>query len=89
MTLIGVRESAPTRPLPTPCAMNSATAAYAVWAVAYRKYRTMGAIELANPTDGAPFTDQEARALDYVCERFGEFLSGRPLDLRPVVVDGR
>jgi hypothetical protein len=48
--------------------------------------RIVGAIELANPADGAPFTPNEAQVLGYVCDRLGEFLGGKPLEFGVVVI---
>ncbi len=39
--------------------------------------RWLGAIELLNPLDGAPFTDGDGEALSYIGEQFAEFLSSR------------
>jgi hypothetical protein len=59
---------------------------FALCGLIVRQRRLLGAIELANPTDGAPFTESEARAIDYVCERLGEFLADRPLEFGAVVI---
>lgn len=59
---------------------------FALCGLVVRDRRLLGAIELANPSDGAPFTDGEAKALDYVCERFGEFLVDKPLEFGAVVI---
>ena len=40
--------------------------------------RHLGVIELANP-EGEPFNAKKAKALDYVCGQFAEFLSQRPI----------
>jgi putative methionine-R-sulfoxide reductase with GAF domain len=39
--------------------------------------RWLGAIEVLNPLDGAPFTDGDGEALSYIGEQFAEFLSSR------------
>jgi GAF domain-containing protein len=45
-------------------------------AVAVRSQeRLLGLIELANPSDGAPFGEAEGRALEYAAEQFAGFLS--------------
>jgi hypothetical protein len=43
--------------------------------------RYLGFIELANPLGGTPFHQNEANALEYVCEQFAEFVAGRPVVL--------
>ena len=48
--------------------------------------RYLGAIELANPEGGAPYSEHEAHALDYICEQLAEFLVNRPIILDPEVV---
>jgi hypothetical protein len=45
--------------------------------------RFLGAIELLDPTDGAPFTDNEGHALSYIGEQFGEFVASRGVLLDP------
>ena len=45
--------------------------------------RFLGAIELVNPVDGAPFTDNEGHALSYIGEQFAEFVSTRGVLLDP------
>ncbi|HEU4537565.1 MAG TPA: GAF domain-containing protein, partial [Polyangiaceae bacterium] len=44
-------------------------------AAAFADGRPVGLIELANPSDGAPFEEGEGKALEYVAEQFAEFLS--------------
>jgi len=39
--------------------------------------RFLGAIEVANPIDGSPFTDDDVNAISYVAERFTRFLEAR------------
>jgi putative methionine-R-sulfoxide reductase with GAF domain len=39
--------------------------------------RFLGAIELLNPLDGAPFTDADGDAISYIAEQYAEFLSSR------------
>ena len=46
--------------------------------------RFLGAIELYNPLDGAPFGEREQNALTYIGERFAEFVAARG-----VVVDAK
>jgi hypothetical protein len=51
--------------------------------------RYLGAVELLNPPGGEPFTENEANALDYICEQLAEFLASRPIVLDPDVVLGK
>jgi GAF domain-containing protein len=37
--------------------------------------RFLGAIELVNPNDGQPFTEDEGNALTYIAEQFAEFVA--------------
>jgi putative methionine-R-sulfoxide reductase with GAF domain len=39
--------------------------------------RALGAIEILNPLDGQPFTDDEANAMTYIAEQFAEYLGSR------------
>ena len=39
--------------------------------------RFLGALELIDPLDGAPFTDDDGNALTYIGEQFGEFVASR------------
>jgi GAF domain-containing protein len=39
--------------------------------------RFLGAIEIANPIDGIPFTEHEGNAIDYISEQFAEFVASR------------
>ncbi len=48
--------------------------------------RYLGLIELADPTDGGEFFENEVNALAYIAERFAEFLANRPIVLDPEVV---
>ena len=41
--------------------------------------RALGAIEIINPLDGMPFTEDEGNAMTYIAEQFAEFLSSRGL----------
>jgi len=41
--------------------------------------RTLAILEMINPSDGAPFTQDEANAMTYIAEQFAEFLSSRGL----------
>lgn len=51
--------------------------------------RYLGAIELANPPGGEPYSEHEAHALDYICEQFAEFLAQRPIVVDADVVLGK
>ena len=39
--------------------------------------RFIGAIEIINPSDGAPFTEDEGNALNYIAEQYAEFVAQR------------
>jgi GAF domain-containing protein len=39
--------------------------------------RFIGAIEIVNPIDGAPFDEAEGNALSYIAEQFAEFVAQR------------
>jgi putative methionine-R-sulfoxide reductase with GAF domain len=41
--------------------------------------RALGAIEIVNPVDGAPFGEDDANALAYMAEQFAEFVSSHGL----------
>lgn len=41
--------------------------------------RTLAIFEMVNPNDGAPFTQDEANAMNYIAEQFAEFLSSHGL----------
>jgi hypothetical protein len=45
--------------------------------------RFLGALELLDPIDGAPFTDNEGHALSYIGEQFAEFVASRGVLLDP------
>jgi GAF domain-containing protein len=45
--------------------------------------RFLGAIELFDPSDGAPFTDNEGHATSYIGEQFAEFVATRGVLLDP------
>jgi hypothetical protein len=45
--------------------------------------RFLGAIELMDPTDGSPFSDQEGHALTYIGEQFAEFVGTRGVTVDP------
>ena len=45
--------------------------------------RFLGAIELINPLDGAPFTEADGNALAYMSEQYAEFLASRGVILDP------
>ncbi len=45
--------------------------------------RFLGILELMNPLDGIPFTEDEGNAIDYLSEQFGEFVATRGTQLDP------
>jgi GAF domain-containing protein len=45
--------------------------------------RFLGLLELANPTDGAPFTDADANAFTYLAGQLAEFLGQRGISISP------
>jgi GAF domain-containing protein len=45
--------------------------------------RFLGVIEIANATDGLPFTEKEGNAIDYISEQFAEFVASRGVVLDP------
>ncbi|HEY2515308.1 MAG TPA: GAF domain-containing protein, partial [Polyangiaceae bacterium] len=45
--------------------------------------RFIGVIEVVNPLDGTPFTEDEGNAIDYISEQFGEFVSNHGMMLDP------
>jgi GAF domain-containing protein len=45
--------------------------------------RFIGVIELVNPLDGAPYTEDEGNAIDYLAEQFGEFVANHGMMLDP------
>jgi hypothetical protein len=45
--------------------------------------RFLGVLELVNPLDGIPFTDEEGNAVDYLAEQFGEFVATIGMQLDP------
>ncbi|MCA9645424.1 MAG: hypothetical protein KC492_32250, partial [Myxococcales bacterium] len=51
--------------------------------------RYLGVVELSNPSGGGDFFENEANALDYICEQFAEFLAQRPIVLDAEVVLGK
>jgi hypothetical protein len=51
--------------------------------------RFLGAIELLNPLDGAPFTDDEGNALTYIGEQFAEFVATRGVVTDPERISNR
>lgn len=53
---------------------------------AHQGGRYLGLVELADPMGGAPFSEVEANALEYLCGQFGEFIAERPLVLDDDVV---
>lgn len=48
--------------------------------------RYLGMIELANPSGGTPFQENEQSALEYLCAQFAELVANRPIVLDPEVV---
>jgi GAF domain-containing protein len=51
--------------------------------------RFLGAIELANPLDGMPFTEQEANALNYMAEQFAELVGNLGVVTDPELIGAR
>jgi GAF domain-containing protein len=45
--------------------------------------RALGAIEIINPLDGGPYSDDEGHALQYMAEQLAEFVSSHGLVLDP------
>jgi GAF domain-containing protein len=45
--------------------------------------RFLGAIEIVNPLDGAPFTEAEGNAITYMAEQYAEFVAARGVVLEP------
>ena len=45
--------------------------------------RFLGAIELMDPLDGSPFSEDEGHALTYIGEQFAEFVSTRGVTVDP------
>jgi GAF domain-containing protein len=43
--------------------------------------RALGAIEIINPLDGMPFTEDEGNAMTYIAEQFAEYLGSRGIVL--------
>jgi GAF domain-containing protein len=43
--------------------------------------RALGAIELINPLDGMPFTNDEGNAMTYIAEQYAEYLGSRGIVL--------
>jgi GAF domain-containing protein len=43
--------------------------------------RALGAIEIINPLDGMPFTEDEGNALTYIAEQYAEYLGSRGIVL--------
>ena len=41
--------------------------------------RALGAIELVNPLDDAPFREEEGHAMSYIAEQFAEFIGSHGL----------
>lgn len=51
--------------------------------------RFLGAIELANPLDGKPFTEPEGNALSYIAEQFAELVGSRGVVTDPEKIGAR
>lgn len=51
--------------------------------------RFLGAIELANPLDGKPFTEPEGNALSYIAEQFAELVGSRGVVIDPEKIGTR
>ncbi len=51
--------------------------------------RFLGAIELANPLDGNPFTEPEGNALSYIAEQFAELVGSRGVVTDPERIGAR
>lgn len=45
--------------------------------------RFLGAIEIVNPIDGAPFSELEGNAITYMAEQYAEFVAARGVVLEP------
>ncbi len=43
--------------------------------------RALGAIEIINPLDGMPFTEDEGNAMTYIAEQYAEYLGSRGIVL--------
>jgi hypothetical protein len=43
--------------------------------------RALGAIEIVNPSDGMPFTENEGNAMTYIAEQYAEYLGSRGIVL--------
>ena len=43
--------------------------------------RALGALEIINPLDGMPFTEDEGNAMTYIAEQFAEYLGSRGIVL--------
>ena len=43
--------------------------------------RALGAIEIVNPLDGLPFTEDEGNAMTYIAEQYAEYLGSRGIVL--------
>jgi len=48
--------------------------------------RYLGLIELVNPIDGRPFTEEDGHAISYMAEQYAELVSTRGLIIHPDVV---
>jgi hypothetical protein len=45
--------------------------------------RALGAMEIINPMDGAPFTEDEGNAMTYIAEQYAEYLGSRGIVVHP------
>ena len=43
--------------------------------------RALGALEIINPLDGAPYTPDEGNAMTYIAEQYAEYLGSRGIVL--------
>src|SRR5207244_12337611 len=43
--------------------------------------RALGALEIINPLDGMPFTEDEGNAMTYIAEQYAEYLGSRGIVL--------
>jgi GAF domain-containing protein len=45
--------------------------------------RALGALEIINPLDGMPFTEDEGNAMTYIAEQYAEYLGSRGIVIDP------
>ena len=43
--------------------------------------RALGCLEIINPLDGMPFTEDEGNAMTYIAEQYAEYLGSRGIVL--------